>query len=198
VSEPDEARIRAEIITKYRAVAEQPAGQFAYPVGRESALGLGYEHEWVESIPPEVVERVVGVGNPFAHRRPSEGQSVLDLGCGCGFDSFVASTLVGAHGRVVGVDISPEMLAVARRGLASWPLQNLRFMEASVDNLPFGDEEFDLAISNGVLNLVPDKDAAFREIHRVLRPGGHLAIADLMADETIPEDVFAAKDAWSA
>ncbi len=198
VKEHNPAEIRAEVVTKYRAVAESPEGAFPYPVGRQSALGLGYEHAWVDTIPTQVVERFVGVGNPFALRRPREGQSVLDLGCGCGFDCFVASMLVGPRGRVVGVDLSPEMLQVPRRALGQWHVRNVQFVEASVEQLPLEEEAFDLVVSNGALNLVPDKDVAFREIRRVLRPAGQLAVADLLADEAIPEEVFARKDAWSA
>lgn len=142
------AKLRSAVKDKYSAVAEQPAGAFPYPVGRESALSLGYACEWVDAIPPDVVDRFVGVGNPFRLRTPSERERVLDVGCGCGFDSFVASILVGAGGRVVGVDLTPGMLAVARRGRPHWPLANVEFAEASVEELPYDDASFDLAISN--------------------------------------------------
>ena len=182
---------------KYSAVSREPAGKFSYPVGRESALGLGYAPEWLAQLPAEIVDRFVGVGNPFSIRKPRPGERVLDVGCGCGFDSFVASGLVGPEGRVVGLDLSPEMLAFAREALGTRPLPNIEFKDGSVEALPFEDGSFDLVISNGVLNLVPDKNAAFREIHRVLRPGGTLAAADLLVIESIPEEVLADSDAWS-
>mgnify|MGYP001362374262 CR=1 FL=1 len=192
------AAICAEIRRKYRAVADSPAGAFPYPIGRESALGLGYEEGWIESIPPEVIDRFVGVGNPFRVESPREGDRVLDLGCGCGLDSFVASRLVGSRGAATGVDLTPEMLEIARRGLPSWPHRNLRFFEASAESLPFDKEAFDLVISNGALNLVADKDAAFRQVRRLLRPGGRFVAADLLIDEAVPEEVLARQDAWSS
>lgn len=197
LSEQEAAKIRTAVKEKYRAVSAQPGGAFPYPVGRESVLHLGYETGSLESIPAEVTERFVGVGNPFSLQRPRDGDRVLDAGCGCGFDSFVASVLAGAGGSVVGVDLTPEMLEVARRGLASWPLRNMQFTEASVEDLPFEDAAFDLVISNGALNLVPHKATAFQELGRVLRPGGRFVAADLLVDETIPEDILAEKDAWS-
>ena len=197
LSEQEAAKIRTAVKEKYRAVSAQPGGALPYPVGRESVLHLGYETGSLESIPAEVTERFVGVGNPFSLERPRDGDRVLDAGCGCGFDSFVASVLAGAGGSVVGVDLTPEMLEVARRGLASWPLRNMQFTEASVEDLPFEDAAFDLVISNGALNLVPHKATAFQELGRVLRPGGRFVAADLLVDEAIPEDILAEKDAWS-
>lgn len=197
LSAEEEESIRRTVKAKYRAVAERTQRTFPYPVGRDSALNLGYERRWIESIPQEVVERFVGVGNPFMIDRPRDGERVLDVGCGCGFDTYVASILIGARGTAVGVDLTPEMLEVARRGLVSWTPHNIEFTEASAEQLPFDDATFDLVISNGALNLVPDKDAAFRELSRVLRPGGRLVVADVLVDERIPDEVLAEKDAWS-
>ena len=197
LSEQQATEIRSAVRDTYRLVSKRPSGVLPYPVGRESALGLGYQRDWLESISADVVERFIGVGNPFEVRRPDDGERVLDVGCGCGFDSFVASLLVGARGHVVGVDLTPEMLEFARRASVAWPFRNLQFMEGSVENLPFEDGSFDLVISNGVLNLVPDKDAAFRQLSRVLGPGGSFVAADLLVDEAIPEEVLADKDAWS-
>ncbi len=197
LSEQQASEIRAAIRERYRNVSKKASGLFAYPVGQESALQLGYERDWLDRMPSEVVERFVGVGNPFSVRRPDEGERVLDAGCGCGFDSFVASHLVGARGRVSGVDLTPEMLHVGRKACPGWPLRNIEFSEASVERLPFEDGSFDVVISNGVLNLVPDKDAAFRELHRVLAPGGTFVAADLLLDAAIPEEILADKDAWS-
>ncbi len=195
------AKRKAEILNsvkeRYRAVASDPTGHFCYPVGRESAVGLGYEPEWLNAVPAEVVDRFVGVGNPFSVRRPVKGQSVLDVGCGSGLDAFVAAALVGADGRSVGVDMAPEMLEWPKRAVAAGTLGNIEFREGSVEELPFEDESFDLVISNGVLNLVPDKDAAFQEMHRVLRPGGSFAAADLLVVASIPADVLTDVDAWS-
>jgi arsenite methyltransferase len=191
------AEIRAAVQTRYRAVAQNPSGHFSYPVGRESALNLGYAPDWLEAIPSEIVDRFVGVGNPFCIRRPARGERVLDVGCGCGLDTFVAALLVGPQGRAVGLDLTPEMLARPRQAAARAGLSNLEFVEGSAEKLPFTDGSFDMAISNGALNLVPDKDAAFAEICRVLRPGGVLATADLLVRQTIPAEILADMDAWS-
>jgi SAM-dependent methyltransferase len=185
--------LRRAVREKYREVSVQPEGPFPYPVGRASAVGLGYEPEWLEAVPADALERFVGVGNPFSVRRPERGARVLDLGCGSGVDVFVAAQLVGAEGRAVGVDLTPEMLAWARRHATG----NVELHEAMIEDLPFPDASFDLAISNGALNLVPDKDAAFREIFRVLKPGGGFAVADLLVTTTVPEEVLKGLDAWS-
>lgn len=186
--------IRRAVLKKYAEVAADPAGRFPYPVGRDSARTLGYAPEWIDAVPAGVVEAFVGVGNPFRLQRPEPGWSVLDAGCGSGFDAFVAAALVGSSGRVVGLDLSPEMLARAR---AAWPPAWLEFIEGSLERLPFDDGFFDLVISNGVINLAPDKDAAYREIFRVLRPGGRFAAADLVQKKELPPEVLADPEAWS-
>jgi ubiquinone/menaquinone biosynthesis C-methylase UbiE len=185
--------LRRAVRDKYRSVSVEPRGPFPYPVGRESAVELGYDRAWLEAIPDDVVDRFVGVGNPFRVRRPERGARVLDLGCGSGLDVFVAARLVGAEGRAAGVDLTPEMLAWPRRHAAG----SAEFHEALIEALPFPDGSFTLAISNGALNLVPDKDAAFREIFRVLAPGGAFAVADLLVTATVPEEVLRGMDAWS-
>lgn len=197
LSEDRKAEILKSLKERYHAVASNPGGQFCYPTGRESALGLGYEPELLDALPGEIVDRFVGVGNPFSIRKPAPGDRVLDVGCGCGMDTFVAAVLVGEEGRSSGVDLMPKMLEWPKKFLPAWSLGNLGFEEGSAQELPFDDGSFDLAISNGVLNLVLDKDAAFREICRVLRPGGVLAAADLIVIEAIPEEILADKDAWS-
>jgi arsenite methyltransferase len=197
LSDNEAKRIRQSVKDTYRSVADGSARTSPYPVGAASASELRYEVRWIESIPREVVERFVGIGNPFLIHWPAQGDRVLDVGSGCGFDSYVASLLVGERGRVVGLDLTPEMVDVARHASRSWRFDNVEFREGSVEELPFSDGDFDLVISNGVLNLVPDKDAAFRELARVLRPGGRFVVADVLVDETIPEDLLAQKDAWS-
>jgi len=189
--------LRRAVREKYRDAAILPTGHFPYPVGRSSAEGLGYEAGWLGVIPPEIVDRFVGVGNPFTIARPRPGQRVLDVGCGCGFDVFVASLLVGPAGRAFGVDLTAEMVAHAGAAAAAWAPPNLTFTTADVESLPFPDQAFDLVISNGALNLAPDKDRAFRELARVLRRGGRLATADLLVKETVPADVVGNLDAWS-
>jgi SAM-dependent methyltransferase len=175
----DAAMIHQGVIDKYRKVAESPEGLFRYPTGESSALGLGYPAQIVGAVPADIRARFVGVGNPFALGAVRPGDAALDLGCGAGFDAFVAASAVGPTGRVAGVDLSLEMLAVAESGRAAAGLSNVEFRQADVEALPFPDASFDVALSNGVLNLIPDKPAALREVFRVLRPGGQLQACDM-------------------
>ena len=189
--------LRRAVREKYRNTTTPPIGRFPYPVGRPSAIGLGYEPEWLDRIPDGVVDRFVGVGNPFTVARPGAGQRVLDVGCGCGLDVCVASLLVGPAGHAVGIDLTPEMASYAAGALPDRAPPNIEFMTADVESLPFKGDTFDLVISNGALNLTPDKDRAFREIARVLRRGGRLATTDLLVREAVPAEVIANLDAWS-
>lgn len=188
------ATIRDGIAQKYRQVAVSPEGMFRYPTGEASARHLGYRPGLFAAIPVVAREHFVGVGNPFALGPIRPGEAALDLGCGAGFDAFVAAQLVGPSGRVAGIDLSPEMLAVAEAGKVEGGFRRVEFRQAAVEAMPFPDESFDVALSNGVLNLIPDKPAALREIFRVLRPGGRLQACDigLVGDEPPPD-----KSPWS-
>ena len=188
------ATIRQGITEKYRKVAVSPAGLFRYLTGEESARGLGYPPDLLEAIPLAVRERFVGVGNPFALGPICPGEAVLDLGCGAGFDAFIAAQFVGPTGRVSGIDLSPEMIAVAQAGVREAKFPQVEFQVAQVEVLPFPDTSFDVALSNGVLNLIPDKAVALREIFRVLRPGGRLQACDIgLVGDRVPPD----KAQWS-
>ncbi|HSD52088.1 MAG TPA: methyltransferase domain-containing protein, partial [Candidatus Methylomirabilis sp.] len=183
------ATIRQGITEKYRKVAASPEGLFRYPTGDGSARGLDYPPDLIDSVPRIVRERFVGVGNPFALGPIQPGESILDLGCGAGFDAFVAAQLVGRTGRVVGIDLSPEMIAVAGAGLREAKFPQVEFRVAQVEGLPFPDASFDVALSNGVLNLIPDKPRALREVFRILRPGGRLQACDIgLVGEQVPPD----------
>ena len=188
------ATIQESIAQKYRKVAVSPEGLFKYPTGEQSVKGLGYPPDLLEAIPLAVRERFVGVGNPFALGPICPGEAVLDLGCGAGFDAFIAAQLVGPAGRVVGIDLSPEMLTMAEAGLREAESPQIEFQVAQVEVLPFPDTSFDVALSNGVLNLIPDKAVALREIFRVLRPGGRLQACDIgLVGDRVPPD----KAQWS-
>ena len=189
--------IRSAVKSKYQKVATSPEGCFAYPVGRESALKLGYSPSWLEGLDAAVIDRFVGVGNPFRIRAPKPGDRILDVGCGCGFDTFIASAMAGPTGSAIGIDLTMEMLAAPRFAAGTFHKGNVEFLEGSIENLPFDDNLFDLAISNGVLNLITDKQAAFAELARVIRPDGALVAADLLVIETIPQEILANTDAWS-
>ncbi len=190
----DARAIRQSILTKYRGVADSPERAFRYPVGEQSALGLGYSAQLTGAVPSIVRSRFVGVGNPFALGPVRPGESILDLGCGAGFDVFVAGLVVGPAGRVVGCDISSEMLAVAAAGREAMKLPAISFLAAAIEDLPFAANSFDLALSNGVLNLVLDKPQAFQEVYRVLRPGGRLQACDIsLVGDSPPPD----KSPWS-
>jgi ubiquinone/menaquinone biosynthesis C-methylase UbiE len=157
-------------------------------------LGLGYPPDLLRVIPTDVRERFVGVGNPFALGPIQPGEAVLDLGCGAGFDALIAAQLVGPTGRVMGIDLSPEMLAMAEAGLKEADFPNVEFRLAQVEDLPFPEECFDVALSNGVLNLIPDKPRGLREVFRVLRPGGRLQACDIgLVGDRVPPD----KAQWS-
>ncbi len=193
--EPQEtAAIHQGVAEKYRKVAVSPEGLFKYPTGEVSARGLGYPSHLIAAIPAVIRERFVGVGNPFALGPIHPGEAVLDLGCGAGFDAFIAAQLVQSTGRVVGIDLSPEMIAVAEAGLNEAAFPHVEFRLAQVEDLPFPDASFDVALSNGVLNLIPDKPAALREIFRALRPGGRLQTCDIgLVRDEMPRD----KAQWS-
>lgn len=190
--------IRQALRLRYAEVALEPRGQFRYPVGRASVERLGYAAEVVATLPASVVDRFVGVGNPFASGECRQGEHVLDIGCGAGFDSLYAARKVGPSGFVIGVDISPEMLARSCAGACEAGIENAAFVQARAESLPLPEGWADLVISNGALNLSTCKAAAFAEIFRVLRPGGRFQAADLILTQNLPDDLRKDEFAWSA
>lgn len=193
----DPAAIRASIQKRYARFAQEARGPFAYPTGRASVERLGYPAESVAAILGAVVERFAGVGNPFSLGLPSAGECVVDVGCGAGFDSLIAAGFVGERGRVIGVDVCPEMLAVAKAALSTGRFDAVEFMVGDAASLPIPDRSVDLLISNGVLNLAPDKPAAFREIARVLKPKGRFQSVDLLLVRDLPPELCGDRFAWS-
>ncbi len=196
-SERDVEAIRQGVREKYSAVATSVAGRFAYPTGRAGAERLGYDRDHLAAAPEPLFESFCGVGNPFTLGAIHPGEVVLDVGCGGGLDLFVAARLVGEAGRVYGIDLTPEMVARAWTNLATARVDNAEVRVASAEAIPYPDATFDVVTSNGVLNLSPRKDAAFRELHRVLRPGGRLHLADICLADGVPAVESCSIDAWS-
>ena len=193
----DPELLREEVRAKYRDVAVEPAATFHFHTGRRLAARLRYDDAVVGSLPDTAVESFAGVGNPFSMRQLRAGERVVDVGAGAGFDSFVAAGQVGPAGRVVGVDMTPEMLKKARQTVDALDLANVEFREGLAESLPVDDVWADVVISNGVINLCADKRRAFAEIFRVLRPGGVLQFADIANGRPVPPEALRDIDLWT-
>ena len=194
----DARALREEVKSKYREVATDPHGTFHFHTGLYLAQRLGYDDDFVRSLPDAAVESFAGVANPFALRTLSKGERVVDIGSGAGFDSFVAAHQVGPTGKIVGVDMTEEMLAKSRSTATALGLGHVEFREGLAENLPVEDRSANAVISNGVINLCADKKAVFSEIFRVLRPGGHLQFADIANGKPVPEAAIQNVDLWTA
>jgi arsenite methyltransferase len=182
----------------YRAVAERPHDEFHFETGRDLAERLGYPPADLDRIPAGAIESFAGVGYFFDLAQLRPGERVLDLGSGSGTDAFVAALHVGDTGEVVGIDMTDEQLDKAERLRAAHAVGHVRFERGLIEQLPFDDGTFDAVISNGVINLAPDKDAVFRESTRVLRPGGRLAIADIVTESALTEAIVGDVDLWAS
>lgn len=193
----DADTLREQVKEKYRELAANPRGSFHFHTGRRLAARLGYDERLTACFPDSAVESFAGVANPFSLRSLSEGERVVDLGSGGGFDCFVAAMQVGPKGDVVGVDMTHEMLVKARGAAAEMGLNHVEFREGLIENLPVEDGWADVVISNGVINLCADKRRIFSEIQRVLRPGGRLQFADIANGKPIPEAVVRNIDLWT-
>jgi arsenite methyltransferase len=193
----DPETLRASVREKYREVALNPNGRFHFHTGRPLAAMLGYDGATVDALPDRAVESFAGVANPFGTRPLGQDDRVVDIGSGGGFDAFVAARLVGSGGHVIGVDMTPEMLAKSRETAVRLGLLNVEFREGIAERLPVEDGWADVVTSNGVLNLVADKSAAFAEIFRVLRPGGRLQFADIALGRAVSEQAACSIDLWT-
>lgn len=194
----DAETLREEVKSKYREVAIDPHGTYHFHTGRFLAKHLGYDDSLVASLPDIAVESFAGVANPFLLRPLAKGERVVDVGSGAGFDSFVAAHHVGPAGKVIGVDMTEEMLAKSRSTAGELNQSNVEFRQGLAENLPVEDGWADVVISNGVINLCPDKRAVFAEIYRVLRPGGRLQFADIANGKPVPESAMRIVDLWTA
>ncbi len=192
----DVALLKREIKKTYAAVSKEPEKDFVFPTGRAWAEDLGYPEE-LSRVPDAAVESYAGVANPFSLGRLAPGERVLDLGCGAGTDTLVAAQMVGPHGHVTGIDMTPEMLSRARAASLEIGVANVDFVESEAERLPFPDGSFDAVISNGVIDLIPDKDAVFSELYRVLRPGGRIQIADVTIQNPVSAEGRRDIDLWT-
>jgi arsenite methyltransferase len=189
--------LRDEIEKTYAEVSTAPGKDFIFPTGRGWAEDLGYPEPELGDVPDASVESFAGVANHWLLGRVGPGETVLDLGCGAGTDLLIAAQMVGSKGRAIGIDMTASMLDRARASADEMGLGNVELHEGLIERLPMADGSVDVVISNGVIDLVPDKDAVFGEIDRVLRPGGRLQIADVIIHEEVSEDARKNIDLWT-
>jgi arsenite methyltransferase len=197
LSPEDMDRIVEGIRKKYAEASITPQGLFNYPTGREGLKGLGYDSKIVETIPKPVIDSFCGVGNPFSLGPIHKGETVLDIGCGGGFDVIFAATVVGPKGEVTGIDVTPEMLERSKKNLQETSIENVTLKQATAEELPFPDNNFDVIISNGVFNLIPDKIKAFSEVFRVLKLNGRLMVADQILIGELSKEQKLSAESWA-
>lgn len=195
--EPGFDEIQAAVRKKYEEVSESAEGKFKYPTGKAGATALGYDLSILADMPDVLVESFCGVGNPFTLGPVNEGESVLDIGSGTGFDLIVASRMVGTEGKVCGIDLTPEMAKKAEANLKAAGVVNGEVRVAGAEEIPYDENTFDVVTSNGVLNLSPLKEKSFGEVHRVLKPNGRLQFADIVLKEDLPQKIACSLEAWS-
>jgi ubiquinone/menaquinone biosynthesis C-methylase UbiE len=194
----DRAELEGKVKAMYKDVAEHPHGEFHFEMGRALAERLGYRPGDLDRIPAEAIDSFAGVGYYFHLLDDLEGARVLDLGSGSGMDTFVASLLTGPTGTVIGVDMTDSQRAKAEGLRQRHEVRNLTYVRGYIDAAPFEDGSFDVVISNGVINLAVDKPQVFREIARLLRPGGKLALADIVTETPLPENITCNTTLWAA
>ena len=179
--------LRQAIQEEYALVAREPERDFHFHTGRRLAAIVGYDEEWLDGVPEGTIASFAGTGNPFSLGRLMPGEYVVDVGCGAGIDSIIAARMVGPTGAVIGIDMTPAMVEKARAGADEGELHNVEFRQGLAESLPVPDSWADVVISNGVLNLFPDKLAGLQEMARVLKPEGRLQIGDILVQKAVPE-----------
>jgi len=193
----DQQQLRDAISKEYEAVASEPNKGYHFHTGRPLAAILDYKEEWLAGIPEGSIESFAGTGNPFSMGELKPGECVVDVGCGAGIDSLIAARMVTPEGRVIGVDMTPAMLGKGIAGAKEAGLDNVKFRPGFGESLPVDDGWADVLISNGVLNLMPDKAAALQEMARVLKPGGRLQIGDILVQKPVSDAVKSRIELWT-
>ena len=189
--------LRQAISKEYEEVAYNPDQGFHFHTGRRLTRILGYKEEWLEGIPESSIESFAGTGNPFSIEELNSGEKVVDIGCGAGIDSLVAAKKVGSNGKVVGVDMTDAMLNKARKAGEEAGFNQVEFKKGHAESLPIEDGWADIVISNGVINLTPDKKTTFREIARILKPNGRVQIGDILVQKKVPDSAKRKIDLWT-
>lgn len=197
VAPVDPGRLRGEVQLKYDEVAANPGRSYHFFTGRRAAEHVGYPANVIDAVPRTSLEAFAGVANPFHWGLPEPGERVVDVGSGAGTDSLIAAMAVRPEGEVVGVDMTESMLERARSGATAAGVTNARFVMGMAEELPVPDDWADVVISNGVLNLVPDKVGALREMHRALKPGGRFQLGDIYVEKPVPEGARGDIDLWT-
>jgi len=194
---PELESLRAAIQEEYSLVALEPQRGFHFNTGRRLAHLLGYSEEWLIGLSESSIASFAGTGNPFSLGTLNPQEKVVDIGCGAGFDSLIAARMVSPGGQVVGIDMTPAMIEKAKRAAQEIGINNVEFHQSYAETLPFEDGWADVVISNGVLNLIPDKFVALQEMARVLKAGGRLQIGDILVQKAVPESAKRKIDLWT-
>lgn len=193
----DQTSVLEAVKSMYKEVSESPSKGFHFPTGRSSCLYLGYPEQELDSIPATAVESFAGVGYPFLADVIRPGDTVVDIGSGSGTDVLIAGLKTGPDGHVIGIDMTEEMIARANKNIEKAGMSQVEIMESLADELPLSNASADVVTSNGVFNLVPDKAKAFREVYRILRPGGHIQIADIVLSKPVSDASKANPQLWA-